>query len=134
MFTFQTCFMTQPAGRAAYCQSKACYCLNIFRKISPFKPMGRGVPPEGIQNFIKNRSWVTSKLFEDQDRKIPLLQDSIGLAEMFSVESYPEPYCDIVDGMATACLEMSILELWANDGAFDQRTEQELEVVNEYLS
>ena len=56
------------------------------------------------------------------------MQDSIGLAEMFSVESYPEPYCGIVDGMATACLEMSVLELWANDGAFDRRTEQELEV------
>ena len=57
-----------------------------------------------------------------------LLQDSIGLAEMFSVESYPKPYCGIVDGMATACLEMSILELWVTDGAFNWRTEHELEV------
>ena len=40
---------------------------------------------------------------------------------MFSVESYPDPYCGIVDGMATACLEMNILELWANDGAFNQQ-------------
>ena len=44
------------------------------------------------------------------------------------MESYPEPYCEIVDGMAIACLEMSVLELWANNGAFDRRTEQELEV------
>ena len=35
--------MTQPAGRAAYCQSKARYCWNIFRKISPYNLMGRGV-------------------------------------------------------------------------------------------
>ena len=51
------------------------------------------------------------------------------MAEMFSVESYPDPYCEIVDGMATACLEMSILELWANDGAFDERTEREIEAL-----
>merc|ERR1719264_287737 len=56
-------------------------------------------------------------------------EDSIGMAEMFSVESYPDPYCEIVDGMATACLEMSILELWANDGAFDDRTEREIEAL-----
>ena len=35
--------MTQPAGRAAYCQSKARYCWNIFLKISPYNLMGRGV-------------------------------------------------------------------------------------------
>ena len=58
-----------------------------------------------------------------------MFQDSIGMAEMFSVESYPDPYCEIVDGMATACLEMSILELWANDGAFDERTEREIEAL-----
>ena len=51
------------------------------------------------------------------------------MAEMFSVESYPDPYCEIVDGMATACLEMSILELWANDGAFDDRTEREPDIL-----
>ena len=36
VITFQTCFMTQPAGRAAYCQSKTRYCWNIFQKISPY--------------------------------------------------------------------------------------------------
>ena len=35
--------MTQPAGRAAYCQSKARYCWNIFRNISPYNLMGRRV-------------------------------------------------------------------------------------------
>ena len=60
---------------------------------------------------------------------MPIVQDSIGMAEMFSVESYPDPYCEIVDGMATACLEMSILELWANDGSFDEQTERELEAL-----
>ena len=35
--------MTQPASQAAYCQSKARYCWNIFQKISPYNLMGRGV-------------------------------------------------------------------------------------------
>ena len=38
VFTFITCFMTQPAGRCTYCQSKARYSWNIFQKISPYKP------------------------------------------------------------------------------------------------
>ena len=43
VFTFQTCFMTQPAGQAAYCQSKARYSWRIFRKISPYDLWGRPV-------------------------------------------------------------------------------------------
>ena len=35
VFTFRTCFMTQPVGRATYCQSKARYSWNIFRKSLP---------------------------------------------------------------------------------------------------
>ena len=38
VFTFRTCFMSQPAGRYTYCQSKARFSWNIFRKISPYKP------------------------------------------------------------------------------------------------
>ena len=30
VFTFITCFMTQPAGQCTYCQSKARYSWNIF--------------------------------------------------------------------------------------------------------
>ena len=40
---FRTCFMTQPVGRATYCQSKARYSWNIFRKISPYKLPDRPV-------------------------------------------------------------------------------------------
>ena len=35
--------MTQPVGRATYCQSKARYSWNIFRKISPYKLPDRPV-------------------------------------------------------------------------------------------
>ena len=88
---------------------------------------GRGSKnPKNLRGVIYGWSLIWIALRTCQ--LLSLLQDSIGLAEMFSVESYPEPYCGIVDGMATACLEMSVLELWANDGAFDRRTEQELAV------
>ena len=40
-FTFKTCFMSQLAVRATYCQSKALYSWSIFRKISPYKQLGR---------------------------------------------------------------------------------------------
>ena len=84
---------------------------------------------------VRTSTWLSNT--EDMQIKVQIRtsvpKDSIGMAEMFSVESYPDPYCEIVDGMATACLEMSILELLANDGAFDERTEQELEVGYKYL-
>ena len=43
MFTFRTCFMTQPAGRYTYCRSKARNSWNIFRKISPYNLLGHAV-------------------------------------------------------------------------------------------
>ena len=46
VFTFITCFMTQPAGRCTYCQSKARYSCNIFQKISPYKPKSNPVGQE----------------------------------------------------------------------------------------
>ena len=43
VFTLRSSFMNQPAGRATSCQSEARYSLSIFRKISPYKQMGRTV-------------------------------------------------------------------------------------------
>jgi hypothetical protein len=43
-----------------------------------------------------------------------------------SINYYPQPYCDIVNDMPKVCLELSILELWANDGDYEEKTEQEL--------
>ena len=43
VFTFRTCFITQPAGRARTCQGKARNSWSIFRKISLYKLMGHAV-------------------------------------------------------------------------------------------
>ena len=49
---------------------------------------------------------------------------------------YPEPYCQFVKSAATVCLEDSILELFAEDGEFDEEVfealtdEAVLEAVN----
>ena len=51
----------------------------------------------------------------------------VSFAEQFSVDQYPEPYCEIVTGMETACFEQTILELWANDGQYDDRTDDTIE-------
>ena len=59
VFTFRTCFMTQPVGRAAYCQSKARYCWNIFRNISPYDLIGHGVdclPAPIHHNFLSYKA------------------------------------------------------------------------------
>eukprot|EP00095_Tigriopus_kingsejongensis_P001088 maker-scaffold193_size270907-snap-gene-0.15 protein:Tk01088 transcript:maker-scaffold193_size270907-snap-gene-0.15-mRNA-1 annotation:"hypothetical protein DAPPUDRAFT_306990" len=50
----------------------------------------------------------------------------LDMAEAFSADSYPQPYCDIVEGIETACFEMSILELWANDGSYDDQTDSDI--------
>jgi len=41
-----------------------------------------------------------------------------------SIIFYPEPYCSVVQKMPTACFESSVLELWANDGEYDELTEE----------
>lgn len=46
------------------------------------------------------------------------------IGDFFSIEYYPKPYCNIAEEMPTVCLEMSILELWAQDGKYDDLTDQ----------
>ena len=36
-----------------------------------------------------------------------------------SVEYYPSPYCNLIEGFEKACYEFSILELWAENGAYE---------------
>ena len=48
--------------------------------------------------------------FEWKNYKISIQDEKIETAEKYSVQSYPEPYCDIVEGMDTACIEFSLLE------------------------
>ena len=49
---------------------------------------------------------------------------SSSLGEYFSITAYPEPYCGFVMKMTSACFEMSILELWANEGSYDNVAEE----------
>ena len=51
----------------------------------------------------------------------------VDMGEYVSVELYPDPYCQMVDDLPLACLEMSLLELWANDGKYDSKTDEEIE-------
>ena len=49
------------------------------------------------------------------------------IGEQFSVALYPKPYCEIAESMEYACIEMSILELWANNGKYDEKTDEIIE-------
>ena len=66
--------------------------------------------------------------FEDSDSEseVSTEESLTSLGEYFSIEHYPKPYCDIVNQMPRVCLEMSILELWANDGTYDDVTDVEI--------
>ena len=44
-----------------------------------------------------------------------------------SLKFYPEPYCSLVDHTPTVCYEESLLELWANQGDFDQESENTID-------
>ena len=50
-------------------------------------------------------------------------EDFIPEFDPSTTSSYPDPYCRIVESMDTACYMYSILELWANDGKFDEASE-----------
>ena len=43
-----------------------------------------------------------------------------------SVSLYPEPYCTLASSMDTACLELSILELWGEEGEYGGTTDEEI--------
>lgn len=45
----------------------------------------------------------------------------------YSLNLYPDPFCDLVYNMPLACMEWSILELWANNGAYDEVTDDLIE-------
>ena len=40
---------------------------------------------------------------------------------------YPQPYCSYASSLPTACLELSLLELWASDGDYDEETERRID-------
>ena len=39
---------------------------------------------------------------------------------------YPETYCNLVNDLEYACMDLSILELWANDGIYDSKSDQDI--------
>jgi len=56
-------------------------------------------------------------------------EDELSKAEFYSLELYPDPYCQMVAKMPTTCLEWSILELWGNEGAFDEVSDYKIETL-----
>ncbi len=85
---------------------------------------------------IPNKNVTTDEINIFQDFESDVASDNLGseesmidLGEYFSIEYYPEPYCDIVNKMPTVCLELSILELWANDGKYDEATDLAMELL-----
>jgi len=86
------------------------------------------------RNIIKNVTNEMSDVFQDFENEVEgdnleSEESLLDLGEYFSIEYYPEPYCDIVNKMPTVCLELSLLELWANDGKYDEATDLAMELL-----
>ena len=62
--------------------------------------------------------------FTDGESQKVSQNDKITTAEQYSVLHYPTPYCDIVENMEMACMEFSILELWAKNGKYGEDFDQ----------
>ena len=56
---------------------------------------------------------------DNSSSSISTQDEKLETAEKYSVEYYPEPYCKKAEGMERACIEFSLLELWANQGKYD---------------
>ena len=50
--------------------------------------------------------------------------DSGGVSTWDPSLLYPQPYCTLASNLPTACLELSILELWGNGGEYDMETDR----------
>ena len=66
---------------------------------------------------------------ELQPKKKSKMEERLDMGEYFSVTSYPQPYCGIVEDMEKACMSFSILELWANNGKYDEKTDADIEAL-----
>ena len=79
-------------------------------------------------------SWEDDSSWEDEDFGDDFSDDFGGDfkegfddVKDFSVTTmYPDPYCKRVEEVKTECFEESLLELWANKGAFDETSDAEI--------
>ena len=86
--------------------------------------------PTSRSDFIdlKNQDDFFSEVESDTGTltKLEDSSSSMSIGEYFSIEAYPDPYCEIVNKMPTVCLELGLLELWAHDGHYDEVTDKEI--------
>ena len=86
--------------------------------------------PTSRSDFIdlKNQDDFFSEVESDTGTltKLEDSSSSMSIGEYFSIEAYPDPYCEIVNKMPTVCLELGLLELWAHDGNYNEVTDKEI--------
>ena len=77
---------------------------------------------DDFDDFDDFGSWDDD--FEETNFDLDSLEGNYeDIGEYYNIQSYPNPYCSVVESLDLACMEMSILELWANDGAYDRDTD-----------
>ena len=92
------------------------------------KPTDKTVTEKSDFNFSEDEDDFFSEVESDSGTfdKLDDKSLSMSMGDYYSIESYPEPYCEIANTMPTVCLELGLLELWAHDGHYDSRTDAEI--------
>ena len=71
------------------------------------------------ENMRKKR-WADDDDFMGEDFNEGFRKDDYSADDKY----YPDKYCPKVSNLTTECFEESLLELWANEGAFDETADK----------
>jgi len=74
-------------------------------------------------NRRKREAFGDDEDYEDPFGDFASFEDDLSVPVDYSIDQYPEPYCDIVEALPTACFHETILELWASEGEFNERSD-----------
>jgi len=100
---------------------KMCFRRPVIRPPTVTELFGRRKRQTGdIDDDNWDSDWEDDGFFD-----IPATNGT-DLGDELSVTFYPQPYCTVVSSMPTACFESSLLEMWASDGVYDKKTEEDI--------
>ena len=89
------------------------------------------IRPPGVTDLLfgRKKREVAASSFEDWEDEDWGEEDDWGEDVSGDLVSslYPEPYCTYATSLATACMELGLLELWAVDGEYGEQTDMEIE-------
>ena len=90
--------------------------MNIDEMVESFGVQGR-----------RRKRWADQEddMFDSFDEAMDEFEEEFDKKADYSVgEFYPQRYCEKVSKVKTECFDESLLELFANKGAFDEKSDE----------